>query len=105
MQNKQLFKMGNLVRWLAMYILLLFSSGFYFRDNMGTRALIMMFIGSLLLMASYGLKSSQCTKKNLFIFATVLIFVIISSVIAQDEIKRTIIFLIGYISALIICLW
>lgn len=104
MQNKQLFKMGNLVRWLAMYILLLFSSGFYFRDNMGTRALIMMFIGSLLLMASYGLKSSQCTKKNLFIFATVLIFVIISSVIAQDEIKRTIIFLIGYISALIIVL-
>lgn len=104
MQNKQLFKMGNLVRWLAIYILLLFSSGFYFRDNMGTRALIMMFIGSFLLMASYGLKLSQCTKKNLFIFTTVLIFVIISSVIAQDEIKRTIIFLIGYISALIIVL-
>lgn len=103
MQNSQL-KIGDWIHWVSMYLLLLFSSGYYFRDNMGTRALAIMTASALALMATYGIKKEQGTKNLIILFSSVMIWALFCSFLAHDEIKKALIFFIGYSVALIIAI-
>lgn len=103
MQHTQL-KIGDWIRWIAIYLLLLFSSGYYFRDNMGTRALAIMTVSALTLMATYGIKKELNTKKLIMLFSGMMIWTVFCSFLAHDDTKKTLIFLIGYIVALIIAI-
>lgn len=101
MQHTQL-KIGDWIRWISIYLLLLFSSGYYFRDNMGTRALVIMTASALALMVTCGIKRDQETKKLIILFSSVMIWTLFCSFLAHDEIKKTLIYLIGFLVALVI---
>lgn len=104
MRKMQSVNIKDIIRWASIYLILLFSSGFFFRDNMGTRALVMIGTSAFVLMISYGIKLTQESRKFLITFTGIAILVLFSSILAQDELKRVMIFFIGYASALIISL-